>query len=159
MNGSKRQSGDAYASSGASPVKRPRPEEPASASRQQRPFPMGSVTQIELKDFMCHAHLKFETGPDINLITGANGSGKSSILQAGFIFGHLARNPYFDNVTRRHGYSWGSSGFCKWRRGGVIFYRFFLTKKGPLAFWEGALSSSKSPPKKSKGPFFEKMNR
>ena len=43
-------------------------------------------------------------------------------LKAGFIFGRLARrDPHFDNVTRRHGYSWRSSGFCEWQRGGVIF--------------------------------------
>ena len=46
---------------------------------------------------------------------------------SGFIFGHLARDPHFDNVMR---------------------------KKGLLAFPEGALSPSKRPPKKSKGPFF-----
>ena len=49
--------------------------------------------------------------------------------KAGFIFGRLARNPNLDNVTRRHGYSWRSSIFCEWRRGGVIFYSFALEEK------------------------------
>ena len=40
-----------------------------------------------------------------------------------------------------------------------FFIGLFWRKKGLLAFWEGALSPSKSPPKKSKGPFFEKTNR
>ena len=40
-------------------------------------------------------------------------------LQAGFIFGRLAWDLHFDNVTRHHGYSWGLSGFCQWRRGAV----------------------------------------
>ena len=40
-----------------------------------------------------------------------------------------------------------------------FFIGLFWRKKGLLTFWEGALSPSKSPPKKSKGPFFEKMNR
>ena len=35
-------------------------------------------------------------------------------MKAGFIFGHLARDPHFDNVTRPHGYSWTTSGFCEW---------------------------------------------
>ena len=32
-------------------------------------------------------------------------------IKAGFIFGRLARNPRFDNVTRRPRYSRGQSGF------------------------------------------------
>ena len=42
--------------------------------------------------------------------------------------------------------------------GGVIFYRFVFEGKGPLAFLEGVLSLSKSPPKKSKRSFFEETN-
>ena len=41
-------------------------------------------------------------------------------IKAGFIFGHLARNPHFDNVTRHHRYSWGTRGFSEWPSGGVI---------------------------------------
>ena len=47
----------------------------------------------------------------------AGGSCRISVtqgLESGFIFGHLARNPHLDNVSRRHGYSWGPSGFCQW---------------------------------------------
>ena len=36
---------------------------------------------------------------------------KAVSYQAGFIFEHLARDPRFDNVTRRPGYSRGPSGF------------------------------------------------
>ena len=35
----------------------------------------------------------------------------SGTFKAGFIFVHLARNPHFDNVTRRPRYSRGPSGF------------------------------------------------
>ena len=49
--------------------------------------------------------------------------------------------------------------FASGDRGGVIFYRFVFEGKGPLAFWEGALSLSKSPPKKSKRSFFEETTR
>ena len=30
-----------------------------------------------------------------------------------------SRDPHFDNVTRRHGYLRGPSGFFEWRRGAV----------------------------------------
>ena len=48
--------------------------------------------------------------------------------------------------------------FASGDRGGVIFHRFVFQGKGPLAFWEGALSLSKSPPKKSKRSFFKETN-
>ena len=55
--------------------------------------------------------------------------------QAGFIFGHLDRDPHFDNVTRRHGYSWGPSGFFERRRGAVSFFiGLFWRKKGLMDF-------------------------
>ena len=61
-------------------------------------------------------------------------------------------DPHFDNVTRRHGYSWRSSRFCEWRRGSsVIFDRFVLEEKGAFGFLGGRPQPrSKSPPKKSK---------
>ena len=67
---------------------------------------------------------------------------------AGFIFVRLARDPHFDNVTRRHGYSRGPSRFCKWQRGSVIFYRFVLEEKGPFGFLGGRPQPLKNPPKK-----------
>ena len=78
-----------------------------------------------------------------------------STAEAGFIFGHLAWNPHYDNVTRRHGYSWRTSGFCEWRRGGVIFYRFVLEEKGPFGFFGRAPSAQlKKPSQKVKTAFF-----
>ena len=57
-----------------------------SSSKQSIPaqFSLGNITRIQLKDFMCHASLDFslEPGKPINIITGRNGAGKSSILQA-----------------------------------------------------------------------------
>ena len=44
-------------------------------------FSLGFVTKIELENFMCHSSLVLEPGPCINLITGRNGAGKSSIIQ------------------------------------------------------------------------------
>ena len=57
-------------------VKRPR------LNQNQQPFSLGAVTKIELTNFMCHASLVMEPGPAVNIITGRNGAGKSSILQA-----------------------------------------------------------------------------
>ncbi|KAI9027577.1 P-loop containing nucleoside triphosphate hydrolase protein [Phycomyces nitens] len=42
----------------------------------------GTISRVEVKDFMCHAHLKVDFGPKINFVIGHNGSGKSAILTA-----------------------------------------------------------------------------
>lgn len=42
----------------------------------------GSITRLELVDFMNHASLNLNLSPGVNAITGRNGAGKSSILQA-----------------------------------------------------------------------------
>ena len=67
------------------------------------------------------------------------------IAKAGFIFEHLARNPRFDNVTRRPGHSRGPHGFLPVSIEGMSFFiGLFLKEKGTFAFL-GALSLSKSP--------------
>ena len=88
---------------------------------------------------------KLGLSPQLDLI-----SEQEKGLWAGFIFGHLARNPHFDNVTRRHGYSRGPSGFCEWRRGGVISKK----PKGPFDFWGGLFEGLRAPSQKAKRPFF-----
>ncbi|KAJ8660440.1 hypothetical protein O0I10_003898 [Lichtheimia ornata] len=42
----------------------------------------GTISCVEIFNFMCHKHLKIELGPKINFIIGHNGSGKSAILTA-----------------------------------------------------------------------------
>ena len=43
-------------------------------------FKNGAIVKIELKDFMTHQSIVIEPNPKINILSGVNGSGKSSIL-------------------------------------------------------------------------------
>ena len=43
---------------------------------------IGAIVKLELKNFMNHGELEFEPGSKVNMITGVNGAGKSSIFQA-----------------------------------------------------------------------------
>ena len=57
------------------------------------------------------------------------------LMQAGFIFGHLAQNPRFDNVTRRPGHSRGPSGFLPVAIEGMSFFKgLFSKEKGTFDF-------------------------
>ena len=42
----------------------------------------GVIQKIKLENFMCHSELTLKPNANINFVTGANGAGKSSILQA-----------------------------------------------------------------------------
>lgn len=59
---------------------------PSASKKRKAPAQLsgdaGSVHKIRLVDFMCHHHLEIELDPNINFITGQNGSGKSTILTA-----------------------------------------------------------------------------
>ncbi|KAI9298781.1 P-loop containing nucleoside triphosphate hydrolase protein [Neoconidiobolus thromboides FSU 785] len=46
---------------------------------EERP---GKILSITLNNFMCHEHYQVKLGPNVNFITGSNGSGKSAILTA-----------------------------------------------------------------------------
>lgn len=42
----------------------------------------GTISRVEVVNFMCHKYLKVDFGPKINFVIGHNGSGKSAILTA-----------------------------------------------------------------------------
>lgn len=73
---------------GAGPLsKRSKSDTSSTSSSETEPkIEPGIIKKIELTDFMCHGRLVHEFGPNVNIITGKNGSGKSSIFQA-FIIG------------------------------------------------------------------------
>ena len=55
---------------------------PDTNSNQNYEFKDGFITKIFLQNFMTHAKFELEPNAKVNLITGENGAGKSSILQA-----------------------------------------------------------------------------
>ncbi|KAL6778911.1 SMC5 [Auxenochlorella protothecoides x Auxenochlorella symbiontica] len=77
-------------------------EEPAHSRAAVR----GAVLKVELKDFMTYKHAVFNPGPQLNLVLGPNGTGKSSLVCAlcvglGGKTGLLGRADEVSNYVRR----------------------------------------------------------
>ncbi len=109
----------------------------------------GVITRIRLNNFMNHAELDLRLAPGVNVITGANGAGKSSILQA-VVLGLGARA----DVTKRskeakmnvaqfvrhecvkadvkvHLYNGGEEAYCKDKYGDeIVFGRSIFKNSG-----------------------------
>ena len=45
----------------------------------------GIIQKVSLANFMCHGSFEWSPNRNVNFVTGANGSGKSSILQGMYI--------------------------------------------------------------------------
>ncbi|EJD74580.1 hypothetical protein LOAG_18117 [Loa loa] len=43
-------------------------------------FPDGSITQIIFENFLTYEHVEMFPGPNLNVIVGPNGTGKSTIM-------------------------------------------------------------------------------
>lgn len=58
------------------------PEEDQTHSQEVGVFRSGSIRRIKLENFLTYDAVEFEPGPRMNMVVGANGTGKSSILNA-----------------------------------------------------------------------------
>ena len=45
-------------------------------------YPIGSIMEIRLQNFLTYTQVHFKLGPSFNFILGPNGSGKSSLVAA-----------------------------------------------------------------------------
>ena len=60
---------------------------------------MGHIVKVHLKDFMVHRNFEWRPGHCINFITGKNGSGKSSLLQA-IVLGLMSGTKHVGRYSR-----------------------------------------------------------
>ena len=70
------------------------------------------LRSIRLQDFRCFDIADLELDPQISLIQGLNGSGKTSLLEAVFLLGRgrSFRSPRLDPVVRRGQATLGVAG-------------------------------------------------
>ncbi|MDR1190772.1 MAG: DNA replication and repair protein RecF [Verrucomicrobiales bacterium] len=66
------------------------------------------LTRLHLLDFRCHADFQFAAAAGCNLLLGANGRGKTSVLEAAYF---LARGKSFRTHQTRELIRWGAAGF------------------------------------------------
>ncbi|HET7922772.1 MAG TPA: DNA replication/repair protein RecF [Gammaproteobacteria bacterium] len=66
------------------------------------------LTRLSLRDFRCFEYAELTLSPGINLIRGANASGKTSVLEAAFLLGRgrSFRSAHLDPISR-----FNSAGF------------------------------------------------
>ncbi|KAL9853747.1 structural maintenance of chromosomes protein 5-like [Geothlypis trichas] len=51
-------------------------------SESESPFVLGSIVRISMENFLTYTACEVHPGPNLNLVVGANGTGKSSIVCA-----------------------------------------------------------------------------
>ena len=54
----------------------------------------GIIQKVSLANFMCHGSFEWSPNRNVNFVTGANGSGKSSILQGMYIVHYITMQAY-----------------------------------------------------------------
>ena len=94
----------------------------------------GVVERIHCTDFMCHRSMSVPLGPNINFITGQNGSGKSAIIAALQIcLGMNAKNTHRGNNL---------SGLIRHGSSGHAVVAVTLRNRGPNAYRHDAYGNS-----------------
>ena len=63
------------------------------------------LSQVHIDNFMCHSQFTWEPNQRVNFVTGANGSGKSSMLQV-LKFASLILHRFHDNDQLSGDHSW-----------------------------------------------------
>jgi DNA replication and repair protein RecF len=101
------------------------------------------LTRLRIQDLRCLRDVELEFGPGLNLITGANGAGKSSVIEALHIlgYGRSFRGRVRDGLIRS-GCS-QLSLYAEWRTGRGQTRRAGLRHAG--ATWEARLDGAPAP--------------
>ena len=118
---------------------------------------MGHIVKVHLKDFMVHRDFEWRPGHCINFITGKNGSGKSSLLQAivlGLMSGtkHVGRYSRLGDFVRKGSqratiavtlHNTGDEAYRQERYGRRLTFRRTICLKGlstlELVDWKGSV--------------------
>ena len=118
---------------------------------------MGHIVKVHLKDFMVHRDFEWRPGHCINFITGKNGSGKSSLLQAivlGLMSGtkHVGRYSRLGDFVRKGSqratiavtlHNTGDEAYRQERYGRSLTFRRTICLKGlstlELVDWKGSV--------------------
>ena len=66
--------------------------------------------QVYIENFMCHSQFTWTPNQRVNFVTGANGSGKSSMLQVLKLDSILIHNRFHDNYLLSGNHSWSARG-------------------------------------------------
>ena len=98
------------------------------------------VTRLELSGLRCFEQARLSPGPGLNLLLGANGSGKTSILEALHLmaYGRSFRGRVRDGVVRSGGSA--LEVFVEWQEAGGRVRRAGLRHSGQS--WEGRLDGA-----------------
>merc|ERR1719187_217266 len=117
---------------------------PRADRRTDKAGVLGHIVKVHLKDFMVHRDFEWKPGHCINFITGKNGSGKSSLLQAiviGLMSGakHVGRYKTLGEFVRKGAHKFvisvtlnnsGEEGYRQHRYGVTLTFRRTVDIRG-----------------------------